>query len=50
LELGAGPTATEQQRINELEREARELRKANEILKLASAYFARAELDRQHRK
>jgi transposase len=38
------PTA-EQQRIAELEREVRELRRANEILKAASAYFA-AELDR----
>jgi transposase len=38
------PTA-ERQRIAELEREVRELRRANEILKAASAYFA-AELDR----
>ena len=38
------PTA-EQRRITELERENRELRRANEILKAASAYFA-AELDR----
>lgn len=45
-----GPTGTEQQRIEELEREVRELRKTNEILKLASAYFARAEFDRQLRK
>ncbi len=36
--------ATEQQRIRELERENRELRRANEILKAASAFFAR-ELD-----
>jgi transposase len=41
-----GPTTAEQQRIKALEREVRELRKANEILKLASAFFARAELDR----
>ncbi|MCO5122774.1 MAG: IS3 family transposase [Rhizobacter sp.] len=34
-----GATTTEQQRIKELEREVRELRKTNEILKLASAYF-----------
>jgi transposase len=40
------PTA-EAQRIKELERENRELRKANEILKLASAFFAQAELDRR---
>src|SRR5437764_9705390 len=46
----AGPTTAEQQRIKELEREVRELRKTNEILKLASAYFAQAELDRQLKK
>ena len=34
------------QRIKALERENRELRQANEILKKASAYFAQAELDR----
>ena len=45
-----GPTTAEQQRIKDLEREVRELRKTNEILKLASAYFAQAELDRQLRK
>ena len=45
-----GPTTTEQHRINELVREVRELRKTNEILKLASAYFAQAELDRHHKK
>ena len=45
-----GPTTTEQQRIKELEREVRELRKTNEILKLASAYFAQAELDRHIKK
>ena len=48
--LRAGATTTEQQRIKELERENRELRKTNEILKLASAYFAQAELDRHHKK
>lgn len=42
-----GLTTAEQQRIKEFEREVRELRKTNEILKLASAYFAQAELDRQ---
>jgi transposase len=42
-----GPTTADQQRIKELERE---LRKTNEILKLASASFAQAELDRHHRK
>ena len=45
-----GLTSTEQQRIKELEREVRELRKTNEILKLASAYFAQAEFDRQLKK
>jgi transposase len=39
-----GTTTVDQQRIAELEREVRELRRANEILKAASAYFAR-ELD-----
>jgi transposase len=39
-----GTTAADSQRIAELEREVRELRRANEILKAASAYFAR-ELD-----
>ena len=40
------PTA-EAQRVKELERENKELRRANEILKLASAFFAQAELDRK---
>lgn len=48
--LRPGPTTAEQQRIKELEREVRELRQTNEILKLASAYFAKAELDRHHKK
>ena len=39
-----GTTSEDQRRIAELEREVRELRRANEILKAASAYFAR-ELD-----
>jgi len=42
-----GPTTEERERIKALERENRELRKANEILRLASAYFAQAELDRR---
>ena len=42
-----GPTTAEHKRVKELEREVRELRKANEILKLASAFFAQAELDRR---
>lgn len=43
-----GVTSEEQRRINDLEREVRELRRANEILKSASAFFA-AELDRPPR-
>ncbi len=42
-----GPTTAERQRLKDLEREVRELRRANEILKLASAFFAQAELDRR---
>ena len=42
-----GISTAEAQRIKDLEREVRELRKANEILKLASAFFAQAELDRR---
>ena len=42
-----GPTTSEAQRVKELEREVKELRRANEILKLASAFFAQAELDRR---
>jgi transposase len=42
-----GVTTVEAKRIKDLEREVRELRRANEILKLASAFFAQAELDRQ---
>ena len=43
----AGPTTDERERIKALERENRELRQANEILRKASAYFAQAELDRR---
>ncbi len=43
--LRSGPTSTEQERIRALEREVRELRQGNEILRKASAYFAQAELD-----
>ena len=42
-----GVTTAEAQRVKELEREVKELRRANEILKLASAFFATAELDRR---
>jgi transposase-like protein len=45
--LRAGPTSDERERIRTLEREVRELRQANEILRKASAYFAMAELDRR---
>ena len=41
-----GVTSAEAARIKELEQENRELRRANEILRRASAYFAQAELDR----
>ena len=43
----SGVSAGEAQRIKDLERENKELRRANEILKLASAFFAQAELDRR---
>jgi transposase-like protein len=42
-----GLTTTEQERVKALEREVKELRRANEILRLASAFFAQAELDRR---
>ena len=42
----AGSTTAERDRIKALEREVRDLRQANEILRKASAYFAQAELDR----
>lgn len=42
-----GVTTADAQRMKELERENKELRRANEILKLASAFFAQAELDRK---
>jgi len=42
----SGLTSEEKARLKALERENRELRQANEILKKASAYFAQAELDR----
>jgi transposase len=42
-----GVTSDERDRIKALEREVKELRRANEILKLASAFFAQAELDRK---
>ena len=42
-----GVTTLEAQQVKELERENKELRRANEILKVASAFFAQAELDRR---
>jgi transposase len=42
-----GMTTAEAQRIKELERENKELRRANDILRTASAFFAQAELDRK---
>ena len=44
-----GLTTEERDRLKHLERENGELRRANEILRLASAYFAKAELDRRHK-
>lgn len=42
-----GLTTSERDRLKQLERENKELRRANEILKTASAFFAQAELDRK---
>ena len=42
-----GPTTSDVERLKQLERENRELRQANEILRKASAYFVQAELDRR---
>ena len=47
--LRPGLTSGERERIKQLERENRELRRANEILRKASAFFAQAELDRLRR-
>ena len=46
----AGVTTDERERMRALERENRELRRANEILRTASAFFAQAEIDRQVKK
>ena len=43
----AGTSTSDAQRLDDLEREVRELRRANEILRTASAFFAAAELDRK---
>ena len=47
--LRGGLTTAERQRAKALEREVRELKRINEILRKASAYFAQAELDRRPR-
>jgi transposase len=45
--LRPGPTTDDKARLKQLEKENRELRQANEILRKASAFFAQAELDRR---
>jgi transposase len=45
----AGPTTSDRDRLKQLERENLELKRANEILRKASAYFAQAELDRRQK-
>ena len=47
--LRPGLTSDERARLKELEKENRELRRANEILRKASAFFAQAELDRRQK-
>lgn len=51
VDLGkrAGLTTSERERLKELERENRDLKRANDILRKASAFFAQAELDRRHK-
>ena len=48
--MRAGLSSSDRQRLKELERENRELKQANEILRKASAFFAQAELDRRPKK
>ena len=45
--IRGGLTSTDRERLKQLERDNRELKRANEILRKASAYFAQAELDRR---
>ena len=45
--MRGGLSTLDRERLKELERENRELKRANEILRKASAYFAQAELDRR---
>jgi transposase-like protein len=47
--IRGGLTSTEREKLKALERENRELKRANEILRKASAFFAQAELDRGRR-
>ena len=47
--LRPGLTTEERERLKQLERENRELKRTNEILRKASAFFAQAELDRKPR-
>ena len=47
LGVRGGLTTSERERLTHLERENRELKRANEILRKASAFFAQAELDRR---
>ncbi len=48
--IRAGTTSDDRERLKKLERENRELKRANEILRKASAFFAQAELDRPLKK
>ena len=45
--IRGGMSTSDRERLKQLERENRELKRANEILRKASAYFAQAELDRR---
>ncbi len=47
--MRAGLTSDDRARLKELERENRELRRTNEILRKASAFFAQAEFDRREK-
>jgi len=47
--MRGGLSSSDRERLKELERENRELKRANEILRKASAYFAQAELDRRQK-
>ena len=47
--IRGGMSTPDRERLKELERENRELKRANEILRKASAYFAQAELDRRQK-